>query len=391
MVFKQYRRGLTLTELLVVVAILVAVTAILAPLLTSSMEGREVREAARQVNAYFQQARARAKELGRPVGVVIRRSEAADPNFDFGYQLSLAEEPPPYKGLSSLARARVLAQSEPTQRTALISDPGTGIVALRKFVQPNDQIRFNLRGDRYRVLRVRPATSTQIDANEANPPFAFQVVFETVGKQPINFATLNSVQFEVFRRPRSTSSTPLELPNGAALVMNLSGVGMDYVSEALAVNGDSQLDGVESPWASSPRQQYIGLLEFGRPGAEMNAAYANNPLTIMFNPNGGIDRIYRILPNANLVVDNTYLLARPKRPQDKVYLFVGKSGVDRWTNLNDGSNLWITIDPQTGLVSTAPNDLPQGSLASTTTPLERLRAVASSRQIAATGQSLGGQ
>ena len=111
MVSIRNRRGLTLTELLVVVAILVTVTAVLAPLLTSSFEGREVREAARQVNAYFRQAQAKARELGRPVGVMIRRSPSTNsgPNndFDFGYQLSLAEEPPPYTGVTSFARARV--------------------------------------------------------------------------------------------------------------------------------------------------------------------------------------------------------------------------------------------------------------------------------------------
>jgi hypothetical protein len=40
-----------------------------------------------------------------------------------------------------------------------------------------------------------------------------------------------------------------------------------------------------------------------------------------------------------------------------IYLFVGKDGVTNpLINLMDGTNLWITIDPLSGLTSTAPND-----------------------------------
>lgn len=392
MVSRHKRRALTLVELMVVIAILVALVALLAPLLTGQMEGREVREAARQVNAYFQQAQARAKELGRPVGVVIRRaylSEAALQNpqpgqqeFDFGYQLTLAEEPPPYRGTIADARARVVVGSNNVPNgIAMVSDPGGPFA---QFAQPNDQIRFNLRGPKYRIIRVAAATNSDVTAFGSQ--FQYKVFFEIAGKPPVRFANPNSVPWEVFRRPRTTSATPLELPNGAALVMNLSGVGMDYVSEGLS---ESNPDGVEAQAyysdGANPRQKYIGLLEFGRP---MQWAYANMPLVIMFSPNGTVERVYRILPKQGQVSDPLF---PPKRPQDKIYLFVGKSGVDRWTNLNDGSNLWITIDPQSGAISTAPNILPPGLLASATTPIAKLGAIASSRQIAASGQNMGGQ
>ena len=374
MVFTPNRRGLTLTELLVVVAIVVIVTSVLAPLLTPSLEGREVREAARQVNAYFQQARARARELGRPVGVMIRRSPAGDLARDFGYQLSLAEEPPPYTGVNSFSRARVLTFNNVPSGQAMIRDSADPN-SFQRFVQPNDLIRFNLRGPKYRVLQVKAAT--QQEQQLYNSPY--KVVFDTIGTPIVHFADPNSVHFEVFRRPRSTSSTPLELPTGTAIVMNLSGVGMDFVSDLTPDGEESQYVG------NSPRQKYIGLTEFQR---FSEAGFANLPLTIMFTTSGGIDRVFRILPPPETIANPNF---PPKRPQDKIYLFLGKDGVDRWTNLQDESNLWITIDPANGSVNTAPNALPPGVMVSAVSNIQKLGAVASSRQLAATGQSMGGR
>lgn len=383
MVSVRRRRGLTLTELLVVIAILVTVTAVLAPLLTSSFEGREIREASRQINAYFQQAQTRARELGRPVGVMIRRSPSTNlgPNgdFDFGYQLSLAEEPPPYTGMSSFARARIVTSQNVPTGIALIRDSAADPKSFQRYVQPNDLIRFNLRGPKYRVLEVGSANVGD---------FNYQVAFDVTGAPVIQYAQPNTVEFEVFRRPRSTSSTPLELPTGSAIVMNLSGVGMDFVSETDSVDGVEVQDFLAG---TNSRQKYIGLLEFTRPAAAAGDPAMSDPdmpLTIMFSPTGEIDRIYRILPPPEMIANRLY---PPKKPQDKIYLFVGKDGVGRWENLNDTSNIWITIDPQSGAISTAPNALTPGTVAGATTDLAKLGAVASSRQIAATGQSMGGQ
>lgn len=370
MVSRRHRRGLTLTELLVVIAILVTVTAVLAPLLAPSFEGREIREAARQVNAYFQQARARAKELGRPVGVMIRRGQPGNPEFDFGYQLSLAEEPPPYTGVTSFSRAKVeVLNGVPTGFAELqdAADPNS----FQRFVQPNDTIRFNLRGPKYRILEIGKATL---------PGYNYRIHFDTYAQPVSNYASHNSVQFEVFRRPRATTSTPLELPTGTAIVMNLSGVGMDFVSPGI--------DGEEPMMGSNPRKQYIGLTEFQRATAPR---LSQMPLVIMFSPSGSVDRIYRVLPPPGQ--EHTPLFARmpPKRPQDKLYLFLGRDGVDHWTNLNDSANIWVTIDPQNGAVNTSPNALPPEAMASMTDINARLRAVALSRQLASTGQNMGGR
>ena len=398
---KTQRSGLTLTELLVVVAILVAVTAVLAPLLTSPFEGREIREAARQINAYFQQAQMRAKELGRPVGVVLRRAPsetALTSEQDFVYQLSLAEEPPPYRGESAFSMARVAVTGTAGTNSGVLT--GTAMIrdtSFRFFAEPNDLIRFNLRGPKYRILTV-----TALDAT-ANGGFSFEVTFDqrTENTAGVRFAAANLVSFEVFRRPRATTSTPLELSAGSAIVMNLSGVGTNVASQTTLANGsESSVTPLTGPLASP----YVGLVEFQRATEdEFPAQISSNlppniqdlPLTIMFNPNGGVDRIYRVMPTdlqaQNPAFDLVFASLPPKRPQDKIFLFVGKAAENRVVNLSDGNNIWVAIDPQTGSVTTAPNVLPLGFDATTATDVAQLLPfVAGARQIAATGQSMGG-
>lgn len=69
------RRGITLTELLVVVTIMVILLAISVPMFNAGNARRQVREAARGVNLYLGGARIKAKELGVPIGVLIERSK----------------------------------------------------------------------------------------------------------------------------------------------------------------------------------------------------------------------------------------------------------------------------------------------------------------------------
>jgi|GEM_PF-1252900 len=396
----KYRRsGLTLTELLVVVAIIVIVTSVLAPLLSGSFEGREVREAARQVNAYLQQAQARAKELNRPVGVMIRRSAAIAPapgepftregDLDFGFQLSLAEVPPPYTGFSTTAKAHVGLgpNGSLTGQVRIVGEPPQ---AFTRLVAPNDFIRFNYRGPKYRILAISP-NNLVLTIDLTDQP---RVRFAPARQRGTTLFAAPQ-KFEVFRRPQAISSTPLELPVGSGIVMNLSGVGLDPVTSVSDGEEAQRDDGARNAAgrARFPRQKYIGLTEFQRPAHQR---FQDMPITILFNPSGAIERVYRVLPTPGQEYSSAFQQIPPKRPQDKIYLFVGRQGVTRWENLDDGSNLWIVIDPQTGLVTTAPNTISdnQGN------PLNamgrpnltaKLGAVATSRQLAATGQSLGGQ
>jgi prepilin-type N-terminal cleavage/methylation domain-containing protein len=67
------RRGFTLVELLTVVSIILLLTAVVIPIALPSLEGRQKREAARQLNSFIVGARTRARQTGRPVGVWLER------------------------------------------------------------------------------------------------------------------------------------------------------------------------------------------------------------------------------------------------------------------------------------------------------------------------------
>ena len=73
------RRGLTLTELLVVVSIMVIVAGALVPMVQPLLKGRNPREAARQLNVMIAGAQARAMATGRSVGIWLERA-AHEPN-----------------------------------------------------------------------------------------------------------------------------------------------------------------------------------------------------------------------------------------------------------------------------------------------------------------------
>ena len=64
------RQGLTLIELLVAVTIMLMITAIAIPLVAPSGDERRTRETSRLVTSFFQGARTRAIQTGRPFGVI---------------------------------------------------------------------------------------------------------------------------------------------------------------------------------------------------------------------------------------------------------------------------------------------------------------------------------
>ena len=115
------RRGITLIELLVVIVILSIVTAASIPMLTSGMEQRRVREAARLVSSYISSAKSRAVETGRPSGVMIQRYTPAAITASGGggglqslpgYAMSLVmvDIPAPYSGDTTGSMAIVSTQ-----------------------------------------------------------------------------------------------------------------------------------------------------------------------------------------------------------------------------------------------------------------------------------------
>lgn len=93
------RRGFSMVELLIVVAISMLLIAIAIPFVRPALENNKLREASRQLNTFLVGAKARAAESGRPFGVRLVRSSidnTGDPNDC--YRLQYVEVPPAYSG-----------------------------------------------------------------------------------------------------------------------------------------------------------------------------------------------------------------------------------------------------------------------------------------------------
>lgn len=291
------RFGLTLIELLVVISIMMLLAVIAIPRMRPGMENRRVREAARALNVFISAARNRAIENGRPFGVQFER----DPNLLYAsvtvYQV---EVPPPYAGDSETSRI-VLGSGSPTP-VSFTTGEDPALLISTGVVHVGDRLRLDYRGPDYVI--------TALAGNQWT--FAPQPPATGPGGLP----------FQIFRQPVRSSASPYELPNEVVVDLQYSG---------LAV------------YPTDPP---------GMPTLFSDASANATPVTILFSPQGHLAQ----------VASHTLGTTPCTRP---IYLLVGKRSRVPWapgdpspaedgmTNLQDLTNLWLAVNPQTGYVSCA--------------------------------------
>jgi len=283
--------------------------ALAAPMMRPAMEGRRIREAARGVNVVFGAARNRAMETGRPCGVIIMRFEGREA---CSMLIDQVEVPPPFAGdvLDATARLQIASADDrwpdgALRVTAQLEGSRAGMVA------PGDTIQFNGQGPMYEVR----------GGNASAPQLAVDDVHQSLTLPwPVGGGQSRPVSYKVFRQPTSPDQRPFtkssakayELPSGAVIDLQFSGTDSDR-------NLDQPLFHTEND----------SLLR---------------PIVIMFSPNGSVDR---------LVVSGTVTPA-----VEPIYLLVGRNEkvaaeTLEQSNLTDMNNLWITLNPQTGLVNSS--------------------------------------
>ncbi|MBN2476938.1 MAG: prepilin-type N-terminal cleavage/methylation domain-containing protein [Pirellulales bacterium] len=406
------RRGVTLVELLVVLLILSVLAAVALPTLRTAREGRNVREATRAINVYFGAARNRAIELGRPCGVVIERFEGVP---ECAMVLSQAEVPPPYAGEMMDTTVEVQDRTYTDATCTACYWPDGSIVLKLGIPEGEFANRMIRRGDRIRLNHQGPLF-TIVDDPMDNPPQAAQdwdfpldsdgyiIFFDPTGaafQDTNNNGHIDNlrltlrldpsqaqrlpwprvaaggpnlwsprVPFEVFRQPRKSATPPLQLPAGA--VIDLEPSGTETVAPALGWTGSTNAD----------------------------------PLIVMFSPNGSLDRLvytqalenppnsgqYSYLPAEVDLVEPLFLLVgrRDKVPADLANPTDPAAGA----NWFDAKSLWITLNPQTGLVTAAENDVTNFTAPAAFNykdPLQRAAALAAVRRYARQSQGMGGR
>ena len=309
-------RGVTLLELLIVMAIMVMVTAAAIPIMIPAVQNRRMREASRLVSSYISGARSRAIETGRPVGVMVERLNGQP----YAMTLSYVEVPPPYAGDTTGANCTVSVAGANVTLTLSSAIPA-GLIRI------NDTLRLNYKPLLYTVTGpdTSPAdgvvdTGTTITATF--PSSATTIVPWT--------ATSPAVAYQIFRQPVRSSAAPLQLPEGTVIDLASSGYTLTN----------------SYPFNSGTPTAPVVLF---------------NPV-ITFAPNGSVDYVTNNVSPFNLV-----------RPIGPIFLLLGrrelmpdvsKSNVDE--NLYDPgvtvpalnlylSNFWIAIGNQTGMVTVAEN------------------------------------
>jgi prepilin-type N-terminal cleavage/methylation domain-containing protein len=314
-------KGFTLIELLVVIAIMMTLMALAARQMRPAVDSRRIREAARAVNVYLGSARNTAMVNRRPCGVVLYPTPGAGMTM-MVMTLEQAEVPPPYAGDDASATAQVLSTSTPNVFTATLTSLNSNLV------HNLDTIQFNNQGPWYTINGILPSSTTvtlslYLDWTQ-DPSFAWtlnQATPSPVVPWGTSWPTgLPGVPYRIYRQPFSGNgtksvATPVQLPAGAVIDLGWSGTD----ASSFSVNG--------------------------------------SPIYIMFNAAGAVDR----------VVGGGFSgsVSQP------IFLLVGKPAAARGIagttpGYQDPENLWVVINPQTGLVTTAPvavgSDLPSSRL-----------------------------
>lgn len=336
------RRGLTLTELLVVISIVVLLAAVVLPMMQPVLRGREVREAARQLSNLINQAQARAFERGRPAGILI------EPNNGRTFTVRLAEVPPPYSGDSYDAGAVYVASEGHLYRTLVGTTSGQKMIEAQS---ENEKllIRFNYRGPLYTITKTSPPTNvygTRVRLFSNIYPLPPVPQTQTPVSTP-------PVPFEIYQWPKASVTPPLELPNPAAIDLYFSKAGSFEIGPWLATTGGTV------------------IITF-RPDGSANSLYYSHPFE---DPNPPFP-----------IISPIYLLVG-RNPGIPEQIVLNKTEINlRESNLADPDSVWLAIDHRTGKITVAQNNVPTNGF----TGLTFDQAVEQSRLFARQAEGIAG-
>lgn len=303
------RHGVTLLELLVVASIMLTLAAVSVPAIKPMMESQQTSNAAAIVSTYLSRARSRAMVTGRPCGVTFEYFEGTWDEGDVGSAsvvLRQVEVPPFYTGLDMYSWVTVNADPF---NNYIVSDPDNCYYGM-----PKRDLEIN---DPYwtHFLEKEEFPSIQFNSYGSFYPVCFDNGSYCVVKLPgQELPSCFRVPFKVKCDPRPTMTAPVGLTQGTVVDLEYSSFG-ESADSRFALGAD---------------------------------------VTVMFSPSGEVDYIQdgagKEIPMETLY----FLIGR----WDRISIFGSDSEgysltEDGLWNYEDGSNFWITINPRTGLVSTA--------------------------------------
>jgi len=342
------RRAVTLVEMLIVVSIIMILMVITLKAMPKT-EDRRVREAAREVNVYLSSARNRAMELGRSCGVLLHRTMN---NLQRTTLIDQCEGPQPFAGdvINAVVKVQDFTNTPSSPRFRLKIRSGD---CSEFIIRPGDRIRLNNQGPFYRISLGHSLDSSITDDFPGDPNgiyFDLNAGSDTDGDGFIDdhflYLTLDiqdaqmqqfpwpyvstglwstPVSFLIERLPVKTAATPLQLPEGTALDLNASG------TDNLALT-----DHIWNNW----------ILD----------------VLIIFSPNGSLEAYY--FQGSRHPASQPLFLMVGKRDRVRDYAsdpLPASPNLNELPNWADLSSTWVTINYQTGMVSTSENSTYTGA------------------------------
>jgi hypothetical protein len=182
------------------------------------------------------------------------------------------------------------------------------------------------------------------------------------------------------RQPVKTSTPPLQLPEGIVIDLASSGI-TPPSANPFSPTGTTfcALDSANQPYVLTD----------------------SIPVIILFSPTGSIERV--AYSEADRPLPDPAATARPvaQAPTAPIFFLLGlREKIPSAVNTNnenwrDPTSLWITLFPQTGLVTSTEN-VPNSNVTLDTSSVQnlaasRLAALAYARRLASEGQTLGGR
>jgi prepilin-type N-terminal cleavage/methylation domain-containing protein len=320
---RHYRRGMTLTELMVVVAIIGLLAVAVLPALSSTAELRRGREAARVVSSFVAKSHSRA--VGQREWAGFQISGVGAGSFA-AVDLSLVDVPPLYRGDMVPALVCISGTPSTTQRTVsgTLSPVNVFQPSGTATVKAGDLVSFDSAGSVYEIVGLTANTLTfKLRGDQASAS-------EDAGNQLHNTPwppTNAALSFEVIRQPVASGS-PVALPEGRVVDLYWSGYG---------------------PPTANGSNAYVTL---------PNATAGPYPIrtAIVFD---GTGRMRQIVTTGTATVRRTVtgpvflLIGRADRTVTGTAFVPNPSDDSLGANWQYSDSHWIAIDPFTGVAKSA--------------------------------------
>jgi hypothetical protein len=198
-----------------------------------------------------------------------------------------------------------------------------------------------------------------VEARQASGADLWSVTASVPPGIPCRPDNLTRVPFQVHRQPVPSPDAPLRLTRGAVIDLNASGLNREPLRPFRLVDPNQPADPLLNPLLeplpldpADPR-----FLTVFQPRLR--------PVVVLFSPNGSVESVYHYqiqYDAAGNIVGGRYV---QRHAAETIHFLVGKwertsaelggrpQSEDGRVNWQDAANLWVTLNPQTGLVTVA--------------------------------------